>query len=40
MIRSGHVSWLSPSGLILMGPDKTSEKIQEDGTSIREGLNK
>ena len=39
--RYGHSSWSSPSGLtILMGGDyssslRTTEKIQEDGTSVR-----
>ena len=36
IIREGHCSWASPSGTILMGgtySKKTSEKIQEDGTS-------
>ena len=35
-IRIRHSSWASPSGLILLGgtdSKKTSEKIQEDGTS-------
>ena len=36
IIRDNHCSWASPSGTILMGgaySRKTSEKIQEDGTS-------
>ena len=36
IIRRNHCSWASPSGTILMGgaySRKTSEKIQEDGTS-------
>ena len=37
IIRNSHCSWDSPSGLILLGGDdgseRTSEKIEEDGTS-------
>ena len=36
IIREGHFSWASPSGVILMGgysSPKTTEKIQQDGTS-------
>ena len=38
IIRSGHSSWDSPAGVILMGGQyysatKTTEKIQQDGTS-------
>ena len=36
IIRSGHSSWDSPSGLILLGggdSPRTTEKIQQDGGS-------
>ena len=36
IIRNGHTNWASPSGLMLLGGvyiEKTTEKIQEDGTS-------
>ena len=34
IIRDGHLSWASPSGVILLGPYlKRSEKIQQDGTT-------
>ena len=36
IIRSNHVSWDSPSGIILLGgwgSPKTTEKIQQDGGS-------
>ena len=36
IIRYHHSSWASPSGLILLGgrgSKRTTEKIQEDGTS-------
>ena len=36
IIRWGHVSWDSPSGIILLGgydSPRTTEKIQQDGGS-------
>ena len=36
IIRYGHSSWASPSGVILLGggsSPRTSERIQDDGTS-------
>ena len=37
IIRYWHSSWASPSGVILLGggwSPRTSERIQEDGTSV------
>ena len=34
IFRDMHLSWASPSGVILLGEDlKRSEKIQQDGTT-------
>ena len=37
IIRDDHSSWASPSGVRILGGNdlRTSERIQEDGTSVR-----